>query len=73
MVIKIRLQFFIPQSLITTGIDLRGRLPVLGAVLDEKQIQRILAEAESALRVYVTAEGAAVFELSAHIIKGAKP
>ena len=53
--------------------DLRGWLPVLGVVLDEQQIQRILAEAESALGAYVTTEGAAVFELSAHIIRGTKP
>lgn len=53
--------------------DLRGWLPVMGIVLDEEQIQRILAEAESALGRYVTAEGSVVFDSSAHIVTGSKP
>lgn len=53
--------------------DLRGWLPVMGVVLEEEQIQRILAEAETALREYVTAEGQVAFDSPAHIITGAKP
>ncbi len=53
--------------------DLRGWLPVMGVVLKEEQIQRILEEAESALRRYVTAEGQVVFDSPAHIITGTKP
>ena len=50
--------------------DLRGWLPVMGVVLDEAQIQRILAEAESALAPYVTADGHVVFDAPAHIVTG---
>jgi len=50
--------------------DLRGWLPVMGVVLEEEQIQRILVEAESALRGYVAAEGQVVFNSPAHIITG---
>lgn len=53
--------------------DLRGWLPVMGIVLDEEQIQRVLAEAESALGPYVTGEGDVVFDVSAHIVTGSKP
>jgi len=50
--------------------DLRGWLPVMGVVLEEALIQRILAEAESALRDFVTAQGQVVFDSPAHIISG---
>lgn len=53
--------------------DLRGWLPVMGVILKEDQIQSILAEAESVLRRYVTAEGQVVFDSPAHIIVGIKP
>jgi SAM-dependent methyltransferase len=53
--------------------DLRGWLPVMGVVLDEVVIQRILGEAESALASYVTADGRAEFDLPAHIVTGTKP
>lgn len=50
--------------------DLRGWLPIMGVTLTEKQIQTILAEAENALRQYVTTEGQIVFDSPAHIITG---
>lgn len=53
--------------------DLRGWLPVMGVVLSEEQIQRILAEAQSALARYVTGEGNVEFALSTHVITGSKP
>ena len=53
--------------------DLRGWLPVMGVVLDEELIQRILAEAESVLRRYVTAKGQVVFDSPGHIVTGKKP
>jgi len=53
--------------------DMRGWLPVMGVVLEERQIQRILAEAETALHHYVTEEGQVVFDSPAHIITGSKP
>ncbi|MBW3671313.1 MAG: methyltransferase domain-containing protein [Acidobacteria bacterium] len=45
--------------------DLRGWLPVMGVVLEEERIQSILAEADGALREYVTAEGQVVFDAPA--------
>lgn len=53
--------------------DLRGWLPVMGVVLDEEQIQRVLEEADRALSHYVTAEGTVEFESPAHIVSGTKP
>ncbi len=53
--------------------DLRGWLPMMGVVLEERQIQRILAEAETALQRFVTEEGQVVFDSPAHIITGSKP
>ena len=50
--------------------DLRGWLPVMGVVLEENLIQRILTEAEIALQAYVTPEGQVEFDSPAHIIKG---
>lgn len=48
--------------------DLRGWLPVVGVVLTEDQIRRILDEAEEALSPYATADGRAVFKLSVHLV-----
>lgn len=53
--------------------DLRGWLPVMGVVLSEDQIGRILQEAEQALRGYVTVDGRARFRSSAHLITAKKP
>jgi SAM-dependent methyltransferase len=52
--------------------DLRGWLPVMGVVLPEGQIQRILEEAERALRRYVTADGTVEFQSPAHIVSGTR-
>ena len=52
--------------------DLRGWLPVMGVVLEENQIERILHEAETALRQYVTGQGEIVFASPAHIVTGVK-
>ena len=52
--------------------DLRGWLPLMGVVLTEAQIDRILHEAEPALGAYVTAGGTMVFELAAHIVSGTR-
>lgn len=52
--------------------DLRGWLPVMGVMLEEEQIQNILAEAESALSRYVVADGQVVFDSPAHIVTGTK-
>jgi SAM-dependent methyltransferase len=52
--------------------DLRGWLPVMGVVLPEEQIQRILEEAERELSRYVTADGTVEFESPAHIVSATK-
>jgi hypothetical protein len=53
--------------------DLRGWLPVMGVILSEDQIGRILQEAEQGLRSYATAGRRAVFPLSAHLVTATKP
>ena len=62
-----------PSARSMVEADLRGWLPVMGVVLTEEQIHRILADAESALGRYVTAEGRVVFDSPAHIITGTRP
>jgi SAM-dependent methyltransferase len=52
--------------------DLRGWLPLLGVVLTEDQISRILQEADHELRDYVTATGGAAFEIAAHLVTGTR-
>lgn len=53
--------------------DLRGWLPVMGVILSEDQIARILQEAQSALASYATADGEVTFHLSAHLATADKP
>lgn len=53
--------------------DLRGWLPVMGVILTEDQIGRILQEAGQALGSYATADGRAAFKLSAHLVIAKKP
>jgi SAM-dependent methyltransferase len=48
--------------------DLRGWLPVMGVVLEDDLVDEILAEAETALSEFVTAEGEMVFDAPAHIV-----
>jgi hypothetical protein len=50
--------------------DLRGWLPVMGVVLQEEQIDKVLSEAEAVLAKYVTGDGKVVFSSPAHIITG---
>jgi SAM-dependent methyltransferase len=52
--------------------DLRGWLPLVGVVLTEEQINRILREAEHVLRAYVTATGTVAFEIAAHLVTGSR-
>lgn len=53
--------------------DLRGWLPLMGVVLGEEQIGRILQDAEQALSSYVTADGRAEFPVAAHLATARKP
>lgn len=48
--------------------DLRGWLPVMGVHLDDDLVRSILDEAEDALSVYTTPDGAMVFDAPAHIV-----
>jgi SAM-dependent methyltransferase len=52
--------------------ELRGWLPVMGIVLSEPQIERILAEAGGVLARYVNADGLA-FDISAHLVTFKRP
>lgn len=62
-----------PSVRVMVEADLRGWLPVMGVVLSEEQIATILEEAENALRPYVSADGTAVFDSSAHVVIGTRP
>jgi len=57
-----------PSPRIMVEADLRGWLPVQGIILPEDQIERILGEAERGLAPFVSSDGKAVFETSAHIV-----
>jgi SAM-dependent methyltransferase len=48
--------------------DLRGWLPVVGVILTEPEIERVLREAEHALGAYVATDGRVTFDLSAHLV-----
>lgn len=52
--------------------DLRGWLPVVGVILSEDQITRILDHAPTMLRTFVTPDGTVQFETRAHIVTGTK-
>jgi SAM-dependent methyltransferase len=52
--------------------DLRGWLPVMGVLLDDRRIQNILDAAEPALADYVTEDGDLVFGSPAHLVTGTK-
>jgi len=50
--------------------DLRGWLPVLGILLSEEEIARVLAHAPGMLGKFVAADGTVQFETRAHIVTG---
>jgi SAM-dependent methyltransferase len=62
-----------PNVRVMVEADLRGWLPAMGVVLTEEQIAVILETAEQALRPFITSDGTASFETSAHIVTGTKP
>jgi len=62
-----------PSIRVMVEADLRGWLPVMGVVLDEARIQRILEEAETVLGPFVTPDGTVVFDSPAHVVSGMKP
>ncbi len=62
-----------PSVRVMVGADLRGWLPVMGVVLSEQQIDRILSEAERELAPFVRRTGEVAFDSPAHIVVGTKP
>lgn len=53
--------------------DVTGWLPLMGVDLPPEQVQRILEEADPALAPLVREDEGIVFDLSAHLVTGAKP
>jgi SAM-dependent methyltransferase len=53
--------------------DVRGWLPVMGVLLPEDQIDRIVTEAETVLRPYVTSDGTVAFPTRAYLVVGRRP
>jgi hypothetical protein len=53
--------------------ELRGWLPVVGVILAEDHIGRILQEAEHALSSHADTDGRVTFQLSAHLVTAKKP
>lgn len=61
-----------PSVRALVGADLKGWLPLRGIELSNELIERILTEAETVLRQFVTPTGTVVFDSPAHIISGRK-
>ena len=61
-----------PSIRVMVEADLRGWLPLMGVILSEEQIERILREAEKTLAEYVGPDGRTAFELSVHIVTARK-
>ncbi|MEX2223068.1 MAG: methyltransferase domain-containing protein [Candidatus Rokuibacteriota bacterium] len=61
-----------PSLRVMVEADLCGWLPVMNIMLTEKQVEAVLAEAERALRPYVTTDGSVVFDSPAHIVTATK-
>ena len=58
-----------PSVRVMVEADLRGWLPLMGVILTEEQIDQILQEAEHELGSYITSDGRATFDTSAHIVR----
>ena len=61
-----------PSVRLMVEADLRGWLPMMGVVLPEDLICRILHEAEHLLNPFVTQEGTIEFDTRTHIATGTK-
>lgn len=61
-----------PSIRVMVEADLRGWLPVMGVILAEDQIGRILHEAERALAEYVGPDGTVSFGVRAHLAAATK-
>lgn len=61
-----------PSVRVMIEADLRGWLPLMGVALDEPTIDRVLGDAEHALRAYVARDGRAEFGVQAHFVTATK-
>ena len=61
-----------PGIRVMVEADLRGWLPLMGVLLTEREIARILQEAQHVLGSCVTAEGRVTFGASVHVVRAAK-
>lgn len=57
-----------PSIRVMVEADLRGWLPVMGVVLTEEQIGRVLHQAEVELARYVGSDGRVAFDVRAHVV-----
>jgi len=57
-----------PNVRIMVEADLRGWLPVMGVLLDENTIEKILDESESVLAKYIRGDGKVIFNAPANIV-----
>lgn len=57
-----------PSVRVMVEADLRGWLPVMGVVLDEPTIDRVLGDAERDLGAYVSSDGHVEFGVQAHFV-----
>ena len=62
-----------PSVRALVSADLTGWLPLMGVMLTEGEIQRIVSAAEDELRPWVSADGSYVFDSPAHIVTASKP
>ena len=62
-----------PSIRVMVEADLRGWLPVMGVMLTEEEISRILHDAEPALSSYATTDKRIAFPLSAHLVTASRP
>jgi SAM-dependent methyltransferase len=61
-----------PDVSVMVQADLRGWLPVMGVILTEEEIHRIILEAEEILAPYITKDGKVEFESPAHVVTALK-
>ena len=62
-----------PSIRVMVEADLRGWLPVIGVMLDEGTIDRILGQADVELREYAPDGGATSFRTSVHVVSAVRP
>ena len=61
-----------PNIRLMVEADLRGWLPMMGVVLEERQIEHILETAEADLARYLGPDGRTAFDIRAHVVTANK-